>query len=100
MREAMDGLDMTLLIERPGEERPDFWGDLDVRLADGPPEQLAGIVLPAIVEHRPATLLRALAAGLPVIATEACGLPPQLGLTLVEPCDPISLREAIRPLLS
>jgi hypothetical protein len=100
MREAMDGLDMTLLIERPGEERPDFWGDLDVRLADGPPEQLAGIVLPAIVEHRPATLLRALAAGLPVIATEACGLPPQPGLTLVEPCDPISLREAIRPLLS
>jgi len=100
MREATDGLDMTLLIERPGEERLDFWGDLDVRLADGPSEQLAGIVLPAIVEHRPATLLRALAAGLPVIATEACGLPPQPGLTLVEPCDPISLREAIRPLLS
>jgi vancomycin resistance protein VanW len=100
VREAMDGLDMTLLIERPGEERPDFWGNLDVRLADGPPQRLAGIVLPAIVEHRPATLLRALAAGLPVIATEACGLPPQPGLTLVEPCDPISLREAIRPLLS
>ena len=100
MREAMDGLDMTLLIERRGEEGPDFWGDLDVRLVDRPPEHLAGVVLPAIVEHRPATLLRALAAGLPVIATEACGLPPQPGLTLVEPCDPISLREAIRPLLS
>jgi vancomycin resistance protein VanW len=100
MREAMDGLDMTLLIERPGEERPDFWGNLDVSLADGAAEQLAGVVLPAIVEHRPATLLRALAAGLPVIATEACGLPPQPGLVLVEPCDPVSLREAIRPLLS
>jgi len=100
MREAMDGLDMALLVERRGEERPNFWGDLDVRLANGTPEQLAGVVLPAVIEHRPATLLRALAAGLPVIATAACGLPPQPGLTLIEPCDPVSLREAIYPLLS
>ena len=100
MREAMDGLDMTLLIERPGEERPDFWGNLDVRLADDTPEQLAGVVLPAIVEHRPATLLRALAAGLPVIATEACGLPSQPGLTLVPPCDPAALRAAITAMIT
>ena len=100
MREAMDGLDMTLLIERPGQERPDFWGGLDVRLADRPPEQLAGVVLPAIIEHRPATLLRALAAGLPVVATEACGLPPQSGLTLVPPCDPAALRVAITAMIA
>lgn len=100
MREAMEQLDIALLIERPGEEQPDFWGDRDVRLAQGLPSELAGVVLPAIVEHRPATLLRTLAAGLPVIATEACGLPPQPGLTLIEPCDPAGLREAIRSLLS
>jgi vancomycin resistance protein VanW len=100
MRDAMDQLDIALLIERPGEERPSFWGDRDVRLAQGLPSELAGVILPAIVEHRPATLLRALAAGLPVIATEACGLPPQPGLTLIEPCDAAGLREAIRSLLS
>lgn len=100
MREAMEQLDIALLIERPGEERPGFWGDHDVRLAQGVSSELAGVILPAIVEHRPATLLRALAAGLPVIATEACGLPPQPGMTLIEPCDPAALREAIRPLLS
>jgi vancomycin resistance protein VanW len=100
MREAMEQLDIALLIERPGEERPGFWGDRDVRLAQGLPGELAGVVLPAIVEHRPATLLRALAAGLPVIATEACGLPPQPGLTQIEPCDPAALRGAIRSLLS
>ena len=100
MREAMEQLDIALLIERPGEERPGFWGDRDVRLLQGVPSELAGVILPAIVEHRPATLLRALAAGLPVIATEACGLPPQPGLTLIEPCDAAALRGAIRSLLS
>ena len=100
MREAMEQLDIALLIERPGEEQLDFWGDRDVRLAQGVPGELAGVILPAIVEHRPATLLRALAAGLPVIATGACGLPPQPGLTLIEPCDAVGLREAIRSLLS
>jgi vancomycin resistance protein VanW len=100
MRDAMEQLDVALLIERPGEERPGFWGDRDVRLAHGLPNQLAGVILPAIVEHRPTTLLRALAAGLPVIATQACGLPPQPGLTLIEPCDPGALRETMRSLLS
>jgi vancomycin resistance protein VanW len=100
MREAMEHLDIALLIERRGEEQPGFWGNRDVRLARGLPSELAGVILPAIVEHRPTTLLRALAAGLPVIATEACGLPPQAGLTLIEPCDPAALRAAIRSLLS
>jgi glycosyltransferase involved in cell wall biosynthesis len=59
------------------------------------PEELAGVILPAIVEHRPATLLRALAAGLPAIATDACGLPSQPGLTLIPPCDPEALRKVI-----
>jgi glycosyltransferase involved in cell wall biosynthesis len=57
------------------------------------------VILPAIVEHRPATLLRALAAGLPVIATEACGLPSQPGLTLIPPCDARALRDAINAVL-
>jgi hypothetical protein len=100
MRDAMEQLDIALLIERPDEEQPGFWGDRDVRLAQGLPGELAGVILPAIVEHRPSTLLRALAAGLPVIATEACGLPPQPGLTLIEPCDPVALREAIAAIIA
>ncbi|WP_296610849.1 VanW family protein [Sphingomonas sp.] len=95
MRDAMAGLEIDLLIERPGEECPDFWHRIDVRKMQSLPEELAGVLLPAIVEHRPATLLRALAAGLPVIATEACGLPPQPGLTLIPPCDPLALRTAV-----
>jgi hypothetical protein len=102
MRAAMTELDVTLLTERPGVECPDFWGDLDVRsLASGEmPAELAGVILPALVEHNPRTLLRALAAGVPVIATAACGLPPQPGLTLIPGDDPVALRDAMARLLA
>ncbi|MEP7008643.1 MAG: VanW family protein [Sphingomonas bacterium] len=102
MRDAMAGLDIELLIERGAEEAPDFWAGLNVRrLARGEqPASLAGVVLPAIVEHRPHTLLRAVAAGLPVIATAACGLPPQQpGMIAVAPDDSSDLRAALIALL-
>lgn len=100
MRAAMAGLDIELLIEREAEEDPGFWTGLNVRrLAPDERPTLAGVVLPAIVEHRPHMLLRALAAGLPVIATPACGLPPQSGLTIVAPDDPQALRAALITLL-
>ncbi|MES2056778.1 MAG: VanW family protein [Pseudomonadota bacterium] len=97
MREAMAGLEIELLIERSAEEEPGFWSGLKVRRAGSgeQPIELAGVVLPALLEHRPHTLLRALAAGLPVIATAACGLPPQPGLTLIEAGDVHGLRSAM-----
>ncbi|WP_034156741.1 hypothetical protein [Sphingomonas sp. ERG5] len=97
MREAMAGLEIELLIERSAEEEPGFWSGLKVRRAGSgeQPIELAGVVLPALLEHRPHTLLRALAAGLPVIATTACGLPPQPGLTLIEAGDVNGLRSAM-----
>ncbi|MFA6112490.1 MAG: VanW family protein [Sphingomonas sp.] len=101
MREAMAGLNMELLIERRAEEDVNFWNGLNVRcLAPGEQPMLTGVVLPAIVEHRPHTLLRALAVGLPVIATPACGVPPQSGLTIVAPDDPQALRTALIALLA
>jgi vancomycin resistance protein VanW len=97
MRDALQGLDIELLIERDAEEEPSFWNGLNVRrLSPGEqPANLAGVVLPALVEHRPHTLLRALAAGLPVIATSACGLPDQAGLYPVAPDDGVGLRKLL-----
>jgi hypothetical protein len=102
MRDAMRDLDIELLIERGTEEGSAFWSGLNVRrLRPGEqPTELAGGVLPALIEHRPHTLLRALAAGLPVIATPACGLPPQPGLALVPPDDSDSLRAALVAIMS
>ncbi|MEN2792938.1 VanW family protein [Sphingomonas oligophenolica] len=97
MRDAMRGLDIELLVERGAEESPDFWAGLNVRrLGRGEyPGEIAGVVLPALIEHRPQALLRALHAGLPVIATPACGIPPQPGLTLIAPDESRDLREAL-----
>jgi glycosyltransferase involved in cell wall biosynthesis len=46
------------------------------------------VVHPALAEAAPRRLLEALAAGVPVIATAACGLAAQPGLTLV-PMDDV-----------
>ena len=102
MREAMHGLDMTLLVARRAGEAPDFWQGSPVRLLapNEEPALLAGVVLPAIVEHRPTLALRALSAGLPVIATAACGLAPQPGLTLIEADDSAALHAALAKMLT
>jgi glycosyltransferase involved in cell wall biosynthesis len=52
--------------------------------------------LPAWIENRPARLLKALACGLPVIATAAYGLPPQAHLTLLASGDADALTAALR----
>lgn len=59
------------------------------------------VVLPAWVEHQPRLALRALAAGVPVIATAACGLPDHPGLHVIadpsSACLPQLLRALAQP---
>lgn len=78
-------------------EGADFWRGVRVRF--GGDWRLAdAVVQPALVEEQPRRLLAALAAGLPVIATPACGLDPQPGLTLVPPDDADALIQALAAL--
>jgi glycosyltransferase involved in cell wall biosynthesis len=53
------------------------------------------VVFPALVESQPRRLLAALAAGVPVIATPACGIGPRDGLTLVPELDVAALHQAL-----
>ncbi|MGE3875668.1 MAG: VanW family protein [Parvibaculaceae bacterium] len=72
LREAVRGLDLDVLIAgRACEHDGDFWGSSRVRpLENGHwPSELAAVVLPALVEHEPRALLKALACSIPVIAT-------------------------------
>nr|WP_281375608.1 VanW family protein [Haloferula luteola] len=48
------------------------------------------LVLPAWVEHEPRIALRALAMGIPVVATRACGLPPHPLLTEIDEPDSLT----------
>ena len=58
-----------------------FWQGLNVRsVARGDRswlDQAAVVVQPALIEEQPRALLAALAAGVPVIASGSCGIPPQ-----------------------
>jgi glycosyltransferase involved in cell wall biosynthesis len=59
-------------------------------------------VLPAHVEHAPRALLRAVAAGVPVVASTACGLAGLQGLhnvAEIAPGDIDALRTALRTAL-
>lgn len=62
------------------------------------PAELGGctaLVMPAWIEHEPRLALRALCSGIPVIATEACGLPNHPLLTLVPEGDADALKIAL-----
>lgn len=54
------------------------------------------LVIPAWIEHEPRLALRALALGVPVIASRACGLPVHPLLTEINAGDVVSLESAMR----
>ena len=57
------------------------------------------LVIPAWIEHQPRLALRALASGIPVIATESCGLPPHELLHVISTRDPVALSNALDSVL-
>jgi hypothetical protein len=61
---------------------------------------IAAVVQPALIEERPSALLAALAAGIPVIATPACGLGARPGVITVPFGDETALEAAICSVLS
>jgi hypothetical protein len=96
LREALDGIASTIALAGPLLEGTDFWKGANTCPAGA--DWLAGaamVVLPAWVEHQPRRVLAALASGVPVVCTAACGLPPQAGLTIVGEGDTQALRAAI-----
>lgn len=98
LREAVRDLDVRLVLAGPQLEQKDFWQGLVVeqRMSNGNwMDGIDAVVLPAFVEHRPRRLLAAVAQGIPVIASEACGLAHVRGVVTVPVGDAAALRERI-----
>lgn len=98
LREALAGLDVTLVLTGADHEGADFWQGFEVERRKAGPGLLAGaaaVVLPALVEHNPRALLRALAAGVPVVASRECGIPRQPGVATVPAGDAAALRAVL-----
>ncbi len=73
-----------------------FWDGVAVMPTSGDPLHGVGlVVLPAYVEHCPRLLLKAVASGIPVIASAACGLEQLAGVITIPTGDVQDLGEAI-----
>jgi hypothetical protein len=102
LRSALKGLDVTLVLAGAEHEGAEFWQGFDVERRRPGPDLFAGasaVVLPAFVEHNPRALLRARAAGVPVIASRECGLPRMPGVCLVPAGDVSALSAAVLAVL-
>jgi hypothetical protein len=93
VRAAALALDLEVLSMGAELEGPDFWRG--VRRVTGDWTSADAVVQPALVQEQPRALLAALGAGIPVVASEACGLDPQPGLTIVPPDDSAALIAAL-----
>lgn len=96
VREVARKLGFTVVAVGSELEGALFWDGVDMVKPEG--DWLDGcraVVQPAVLETRPSRLLRAIAEGVPVIATEACGLGDVPGVITIPAGDASALQEAI-----
>lgn len=75
-----------------------LWHGIDIQAVGFDSDWLRhadAVVLPAHIEHSPRAALRAAAAGIPVVASDACGLAEVTGVVSVPAGDPARLHGAI-----
>jgi hypothetical protein len=97
IREVARLLDLELLVMGSELEGTRFWEGLRVtRVHENWLDGVGLVVLPAYVEDKPRRLLQAIACGIPVIASEACGLEGVEGVTTIPDIEALSLGEAMR----
>ena len=101
LRDVARDLGVTVVLTGPDLEGERFWGGVRVERAsfDDALRGASAVVLPAFVEHQPRRLLRAASCGVPVIASEACGLDPSATVTLVRAGDVAELRTAVESIV-
>ncbi len=100
VRKVIREREWPLTLVGPPVEGADFWKSISVEPADNDwLEDAAVVALPAWVENQPRRLLAALAAGVPVICTPACGLGEQPGVTVILEGDVEALDAALAGVL-
>jgi len=102
IRDALGGLDHQLMVLNSGAtESEHFWDGIHLAGNSGDwIRQAAVVVQPAFVENNPRPLLRALAAGVPVIATRECGIDAHPLLEFVSAGNVEALKDAIEGVMS
>jgi hypothetical protein len=102
VREAAKAFGLEIVLLGADLEGPGFWDGVAIERRDPQTDWLsdvAVVVQPALVEERPRHLLTALTAGVPIVATAACGLLAQDGVKIVPADDAPALMAALETLL-
>jgi hypothetical protein len=96
LRDVLLNLNLPLAVLGAELEGDRFWEDIPMQKVQGNIFQDVGVVvLPAHIEHHPRILLRAIAQGIPAIASDACGLQGVPGVTTVPAGDIPALAAAL-----
>ena len=99
LRAVAKELDLPVLLGGALLEGGAFWDGVCASPANGALLKDAAVVaLPAWLEDQPRRLLQAVAAGVPVIASDACGLDGLSGVRTIPIGDAPALREAVEDL--
>ena len=96
---AMSGLDADIVLPMRDGGEPARWKNIALHRVDDVDSALSlcdAVALPAWVEHEPRVLIAAIARGIPVIATAACGLGGLHGWSEVPAGDVDALRVALK----
>lgn len=77
-------LQLDLLVSGRKIEHDNFWNGLKTEQFNGNFDHIGLVVYPTFIEHQPRQILKAIAKGIPVITTTACGLDPSDQVEIVE----------------
>lgn len=96
VREAARRLGLSVVTPGRDLEGEGFWQGVEVRRGS-PLDGTFAVVQPALIEDRPRALLRAMAAGCPVVATRACGVAATVEVPPLDTDVLVAALEALRP---
>lgn len=95
LKQLAKELNITIAIAGNAAEYPGFWENIPVIRFNGDFTQIGLVVYPAYVEHQPRLLLKAIAKGIPVVVSSACGVRPAPHVHIVPAGNYKVLKEAV-----
>ena len=101
MRRLAIELNLIIVITGMAIEQNGFWEGVRIETAGANPFQnIAMVVYPTYVEHQPRLLLKAMAAGIPIITTSASGLDANDNISVIPIGDYEALKETVTDFMS
>ncbi|TWP23837.1 glycosyltransferase [Apibacter muscae] len=85
VRRIVQELELPLVIKKGAMETKSFWNNINIEYADSKDifQDIGLIIYPAYIDHSPRIILQAMAKGIPVIISDACGIESAENVTVI-----------------